>query len=117
MPAKLKRHSLQSRQWVTSGAQLRELIGVGGKLVVTRDVGLENQYQGQVPIVSGEVDSDIEHYLNVSEQLPSVMVCEVVLDGHGRCAAIRGNPLSNLSRRFPTTPGADPRQHGGRWVV
>ena len=65
-------------------------LGVRGSLVVTRDLGLEQRYQGTVEVVSGEVDRDIEHYLNASEQLPSVLACEVMLDHHDRVQRAAG---------------------------
>ena len=61
-------------------ARVRELVGRSGNVVVTRDVGLDQQYQGTVEVTSGEIDVDLESYLNRSEQLPSVLACEVVLD-------------------------------------
>lgn len=76
-------------------------VGSEGMVVVTRDIGLEEEYQGTVAMESGEVDLDLEHYLNHSEQLPSAMVCEVVLDAERsvlRCAGV-------LCQTFP---GADP---------
>lgn len=54
-----------------------------GQLAVTRDLGLPNPYQGVVPLTNGEIDQDIEHYLNESEQLPSVLRCAVVLGADG----------------------------------
>lgn len=65
-------------------------LGSHGTLIVTRDVGLEQRYQGSVEIVSGEVDRDLEHYLNTSEQLPSVLACEVVLDHQGNVTRAAG---------------------------
>ncbi len=65
------------------GLSLAEAVGTAGTLMVTRDLGLDQRYQGTVEVVSGEVDRDLEHYLNVSEQLPSVLACEVVLGATG----------------------------------
>lgn len=65
-------------------------LGAHGTLIVTRDVGLEQRYQGTVEVMSGEVDRDLEHYLNTSEQLPSVLACEVVLDHQGNVARAAG---------------------------
>jgi len=65
-------------------------LGSHGSLIITRDVGLEQRYQGSVEVVSGEVDRDLEHYLNTSEQLPSVLACEVMLDHHGNVARAAG---------------------------
>ncbi len=58
-------------------------VGTSGSLTVTRDLGLEQQYQGTVDLLSGEIDEDVEHYLNTSEQLPSVVRCATLLDGRG----------------------------------
>jgi len=65
------------------GMTVAAAVGSSGMLTVTRDFGLEQRYQGTVEVVSGEVDRDLEHYLNVSEQLPSVLACEVVLGATG----------------------------------
>lgn len=65
-------------------------IGHHGSLVVTRDLGLDQRYQGSVEVATGEVDQDIEHYLNASEQLPSVLACEVVLDHSGQVLRAAG---------------------------
>ena len=72
-------------------------LGRRGTLVVTRDVGLEQPFRGTVEVVSGEVDVDIEHYLNTSEQLPSVLACEVVLDRQDRVLRAAGL----LAQTFP----------------
>lgn len=87
----------------TSGVRpsIAHAVGTRGNLTVTRDIGLEQQYQGTVELISGEIDEDVEHYLNTSEQLPSVVRCATLLDGHGdvrRCAGIMAQIL----------PGTDP---------
>ncbi len=66
------------------------LVGRRGSLIVTRDLGLEQQYQGTVAITSGEIDTDLERYLNRSEQLPSVLACEVRLGGHNQVLRTAG---------------------------
>jgi molecular chaperone Hsp33 len=76
-------------------------VGVRGHVVVTRDLGLATAYQGSVELHSGEVDEDLEHYLDHSEQLPSALRTEVVLDARGevlRAAGILGQSF----------PGSDP---------
>jgi molecular chaperone Hsp33 len=92
---------------------VRELLGVGerastvaavgrsGHVVVTRDLGLGQPYQGSVDLRSGEIDEDLEHYLDHSEQLPSALRAEVVLDGHGEVVRAAGV----LAQSFP---GSDP---------
>jgi len=64
------------------GEQIGAFVG-SGQLVITRDLGLPKPYQGVVPLSSGEIDEDIETYLNGSEQLPSVLRCRVILDSAG----------------------------------
>ena len=65
-------------------------IGRDGTLTVTRDLGLDRQYQGSVDLISGELDTDIEHYLNTSEQLPSMMRCVTLLDSGGNVSRSAG---------------------------
>lgn len=69
---------------------LSPFFGRRGTLTVTRDLGLENRYQGTVDLAVGEVDRDLEHYLNVSEQIPSLLRCEVVLDADRGVARAAG---------------------------
>ena len=72
-----------------------------GQIQVTRDLGLENTYQGVVPLSSGELDEDLEYYLTTSEQLPSVLRCQVTLDADGQVLRAAGV----LAQTFP---GSDP---------
>jgi molecular chaperone Hsp33 len=57
------------------------LVGRSGVVNVLRDLGLRELYQGQVSITTGEIDEDVEAYLRSSEQVPSALGCEVLLDG------------------------------------
>ncbi len=68
-----------------------------GEITVTRDLGLENAYQGVVTLDSGELDEDLERYLGHSEQLPSVMRCHVVVDAAGQVVRAAGV----LAQTFP----------------
>lgn len=77
-------------------------VGTRGHVVVTRDLGLATPYQGSVDLRSGEVDEDLEHYLDTSEQLPSALRTEVVLDQHGEVLRAAGI----LAQSFP---GSDPQ--------
>ena len=54
-------------------------LGRSGVVNVLRDLGLKEQYTGQCPLVTGEIDEDVEAYLRVSEQITSALGCEVVL--------------------------------------
>jgi molecular chaperone Hsp33 len=65
-------------------------LGQHGTLTVTRDLGLDQRYIGSVDVVAGEVDVDLDHYVNTSEQLPSVLACEVLLDAQGQVARAAG---------------------------
>ncbi|MCS6912834.1 MAG: Hsp33 family molecular chaperone HslO [Myxococcales bacterium] len=70
--------------------RLQGLLGREGVVHVTRDIGLRDRYQGQVRLGTGEVDEDIEAYLRESEQIPSALGCEVVLDSAGQVRAAGG---------------------------
>ncbi len=64
-----------------------DLVGRRGVVNVLRDLGLKELYQGQIALVTGEVDEDIEAYLRTSEQVPSALGCDVLLDGNRVVAA------------------------------
>ncbi len=83
---------------------LGPLIGAG-QVTVTRDLDMENTYQGIVELESGEIDEDLERYLNDSEQLPSVLRAHVVVDAQGDVVRAAGVLLQ-------TFPGADPEELG-----
>jgi molecular chaperone Hsp33 len=71
------------------GERVRLVAGVGrrGVVNVVRDLGLKERVQGQAPLLSGEIDADIEHYLTTSEQIESAMGCDAVLDHDGIATA------------------------------
>lgn len=88
---------------VESGrASLGTMVG-SGQITVTRDMGLENSYQGVVALRSGELDEDLERYLSDSEQLPSVLRCHVVVDPDGEVVRAAGV----LAQTFP---GSEPER-------
>lgn len=94
-------HPLRALVETRSGRlPLTPFLGRRGSVTVTRDLGLEQRYQGTVELRAGEVDVDLEHYLNISEQLPSVLRCEVLLDA--QCGVLRAAGV--LCQTFP---GAD----------
>lgn len=82
-------------------ATIGDAVGRAGMVVVTRDLGLENQYQGAVEVSTGEVDEDLQTYLDRSEQLPSALTCAVLLDAHGDVLRAGGVLCQTL-------PGGDP---------
>lgn len=59
--------------------QVADGVGTHGVVQVLRDLGLKERFTGQAPLISGEIDSDVEHYLRVSEQIESALGCEVIL--------------------------------------
>ena len=69
---------------------LYKLVGRQGTVTVQRDVGLKDIYQGTGALVQGEIDEDIEGYLRTSEQIPSALGCDVILDEEGRPLASAG---------------------------
>jgi molecular chaperone Hsp33 len=83
--------------------RLAGLVGSEGELLVHRDLGLKEIYQGHVELWSGEVDEDLERYLIQSEQMDSILRCDVTLDDHGQVAWAGGVLVQ-------TAPGADPAE-------
>jgi molecular chaperone Hsp33 len=83
-------------------ASLGMMVG-SGQITVTRDLGLENTYQGVVELRSGELDEDLERYLSDSEQLPSVLRCHVAVGPEGEVVRAGGV----LGQTFP---GSEPER-------
>ena len=55
-------------------------LGKNGLLVVTKDMTLNQNFTGQVPLVSGEIAEDFTYYLTQSEQIPSSMGLGVLVN-------------------------------------
>jgi molecular chaperone Hsp33 len=77
-----------------------ETLGRHGVVNVLRDMGLRDRYQGQIALITGEIDEDLEAYLRTSEQVPSALGCEVILE-NGKVRAAGGVLVQSL-------PGGDP---------
>ena len=75
---------------------LANLIGREGVVNITRDVGLKERFQGQVSLVTSEVDEDIEAYLRQSEQIPSALGTELIMDDAGKILAAGGVLLQSM---------------------
>lgn len=54
---------------------IKSAVGTNGILSVTKEIGLNHPFIGQVPIVSGEIGEDFASYLLHSEQVPSSFLC------------------------------------------
>jgi molecular chaperone Hsp33 len=55
-------------------------VGTDGTLTVMKDLGMNEPYIGQVPIVTGEIAEDITSYFAISEQLPTVCALGVLVN-------------------------------------
>ncbi|MBU9673140.1 Hsp33 family molecular chaperone HslO [Planococcus sp. CP5-4] len=59
---------------------VRRAVGTEGTLTVSKDIGLQHPYVGQVPIISGELGDDFTHYIVTSEQTPSSVGVGVIVN-------------------------------------
>jgi molecular chaperone Hsp33 len=84
---------------------LGDAIGKQGVVNVTRDLGMAQNYSGQVALSSGEIDEEVEHYLNTSEQIDSLLRCDTLLDSEGKVVAAAGLLVQTL-----------PQAHGAAMV-
>jgi len=67
-----------------------DVVGRHGVVNVIRDLGLGQDFNGQTPLVDGEIDTDVESYLCRSEQIDSALVCEAQLDERGAILVAAG---------------------------
>jgi molecular chaperone Hsp33 len=51
-----------------------------GEMIILKDLGLKETYQGIVPIQNGEVAEDFAYYFNKSEQTPSAVALGVLVN-------------------------------------
>ena len=56
------------------------VVGNNGYLKVIKDMGLKDQFAGQVELISGEIGDDFAYYFTVSEQTPSAVSVGVLVD-------------------------------------
>lgn len=67
-----------------------------GFLEITKDLGLKQPYTGEVPIVSGEIATDLAYYLTKSEQIPSAVGLSVFVNPNNTIGASGGFMLEKL---------------------
>ena len=80
----------------TPRVAIGDAVGKQGVVNVTRDLGLAQNYSGQVALSTGEIDEDVEHYLTTSEQIDSVLRCETLVDRDGKVTAAAGLLVQTL---------------------
>jgi molecular chaperone Hsp33 len=73
-----------------------EAIGKQGVVSVIRDLGMAQNYSGQVALSGGEIDDEVERYLNTSEQIDSVLRCDALVDSEGKVTAAAGLLVQTL---------------------
>jgi molecular chaperone Hsp33 len=55
-------------------------VGTTGTISVVKDLGMRENFSGQVPIVSGELGEDFTYYFAASEQIPSSVAVGVLVN-------------------------------------
>lgn len=59
---------------------VKRAVGTNGMLTVSKDIGLQQPFMGQIPLVSGEIGEDFTSYLLNSEQVPSAVGVGVLVN-------------------------------------
>ena len=62
---------------------LAAAVGRIGLVNVIRDVGLGEPFSGQIALATGEIDEDVESYLEKSEQVVSALACDTLFAPDG----------------------------------
>ena len=83
--------------------RLAPLLGRNGIVYIVRDIGVRDRYQGQVSFVTAEVDEDVEAYLRESEQIPSAIGCELIMDRQGKVLCAGGVLVQSMPDSPPET--------------
>ncbi|KAB2328829.1 Hsp33 family molecular chaperone HslO [Cytobacillus depressus] len=69
---------------------VRRAVGTTGTLTVIKDIGMRENFSGQVPIVSGELGEDFTYYFVTSEQTPSSVGVGVLVNPDNSILAAGG---------------------------
>lgn len=76
--------------------RVAEAVGGAGFLIVVKDLGMEEPHQSTVPLQTGFLDADLTWYLNQSEQTPSVVEIDALVEESGEVQAAGGLLLQTL---------------------
>lgn len=71
-------------------AAVGDALGRHGVLTVVKDMRVRDLYRSVIPIEYGELDKELEAYLNQSEQVPSLVEIGVVMNADREIAAAGG---------------------------
>ncbi|MDQ0273079.1 Hsp33 family molecular chaperone HslO [Cytobacillus purgationiresistens] len=69
---------------------VRRAVGTEGTLTVIKDIGMRENFSGQVPLVSGELGDDFTYYFVTSEQTPSSVGVGVLVNTDNTILAAGG---------------------------
>lgn len=69
---------------------VRRAVGTNGFLRVAKDIGLKDNFVGNVEIVSGELGEDFSYYFYSSEQVPSIVALGVLVNPDNAIKAAGG---------------------------
>ncbi|MDQ0216177.1 molecular chaperone Hsp33 [Oikeobacillus pervagus] len=85
---------------------VRRAVGTSGTLTVVKDIGLKENFSGQVPLVSGELGEDFTYYFAVSEQVPSSVGVGVLVNPDNSVLASGGFIIQLMPGTDEETIGA-----------
>lgn len=80
---------------------VRAALGHNGLLTVVKDIGLQELYEGVVPLQSGQLDSDLVYYFMQSEQAPTLVEIGVKLTPNHELQSAGGILLQLLPDAVP----------------
>ncbi len=81
--------------------------GIGsGEMMVLKDLGLKDSYQGVVPLQNGEIAEDFAYYFTKSEQTPSAVALGVLVNPDGTVQTAGGLIVQLLPGSMEATVSA-----------
>lgn len=111
----VKNRELDYKRASTGEVLVAPFVG-NGFLVVVKDMGLKHPYSGQVDLITGEIGEDLAWYFLSSEQTPSSVGVNVLLDEDADTVKIAGgfmlqalpdatdDEISEIERNIKTMP-------------